>query len=204
MDACGGPIWNWPDCCPRSRLTRRCRPDSITLRAVRVRVTQKGFRTRVLIVITTLLDPVAYPAWELAELYRRRWQAELHLRSLKTHMQMEHLRTKHPETVRKEFATFLIAYNGVRRVAAEAARQVGASAWSISFKGTLQALNEFLPRLHGMSRQQWLDHLMKTTEQIRVDRRDRIEPWATKQRPKEYPVLQEPRSRYKSRMQRRR
>lgn len=179
-------------------------PETITLRAVQVRVAQAGFRTRVLIVITTLLDPVAYPASELAELYRRRWQAELNLRSLKTHMQMDHLRTKHPESVRKEFAMFLIAYNCVRRVAAEATRDAGVRPWSISFKGTLQTLNEFLPRLHRMHPQEWLDGLVGTAEQIRVDRRDRIEPWATKQRPKEYPVLKEPRSKYKSRMQRRR
>ena len=43
-------------------------PDTLTLRAVRVRVAQRGFRTRLVIVLTTLLDPVAYPAAELAEI----------------------------------------------------------------------------------------------------------------------------------------
>lgn len=187
-----------------TRAEARQYPETITLRAVRVWVRQAGFRTRVLIVITTLLDPVAYPASELAELYRRRWQAELNLRSLKTHMAMEHLRNKFPETVRKEFAMHLIAYNCVRRVGAEAAGAAEVAAWSISFKGAQQALNEFLPRLHHAKLDEWLHHLVHTAAQVRVDRRDRIEPWATKQRPKEYPVLQEPRSRYKSRMQRRR
>jgi hypothetical protein len=37
-----------------------------------------------LVVVTTLLDQEEYPADEIAELYRRRWQAELNLRSLKT------------------------------------------------------------------------------------------------------------------------
>jgi putative transposase len=181
-------------------------PDSLTLRAVRVRVrvVQPGFRTQVLIVLTTLLDPVAYPSSELADLYRRRWQAELNLRSLKTHLGMEHLRTKQPKMVRKEFAMHLLAYNCVRRVGAEAAREGQVPAWSISFKGSQQALNEFLPRLHHTRLQEWLDHLVHTAQQIRVDRRDRIEPRATKQRPKEYPVLSEPRSRYKKRIQGRR
>ena len=175
-------------------------PDTLTLRAVRVRVSQPGFRTRVLIVITTLLDPVAYPASSLAELYRRRWQAELNLRSLKTHLGLEQLRTKHPETVRKEFAMHLTAYNCVRRVGAEAAHTAEVAPWSISFKGALQALNEFLPRLHHTPLDLWMEHLLHTAQQLRVDRRDRVEPYATKQRPKEYPVLKEPRSRYKSRM----
>jgi hypothetical protein len=179
-------------------------PDTLTLRAVRVRVMQPGFRTRVLIVLTTLLDPVAYPASELAALYRRRWQAELNLRSLKTHLGMEQLRTKRPDMVRKEFAMHLLAYNCVRRVGAEAARAGQVPAWSISFKGSQQALNEFLPRLHHTRLEEWLGHLVYTVQQLRVDRRDRIEPRATKQRPKEYPILHEPRSRYKSRMQARR
>jgi IS4 transposase len=50
------------------------------LREVRIHVTQKGFRTRRLVVVTTLLDPEQYPAEEIAALYRQRWQAELNLR----------------------------------------------------------------------------------------------------------------------------
>ena len=175
-------------------------PETLTLRAVRVRFTRPGFRTQRLIVLTTLLDPKAHPATELAELYRRRWQAELNLRSLKTHMGMELLRTKHPETVRKEFLMHLIAYNCVRRLAAISAHTTHVPPWTISFKGALQTLNEFLPRLHHTPYEPWLHHLVYTTQQIRVDRRDRVEPYATKQRPKEYPFLKEPRARYKTRI----
>ena len=48
-------------------------PDSLTLREVRVWVAQKGFRTKVIVVVTTLLDAEKYPAEEIAKLYRRRW-----------------------------------------------------------------------------------------------------------------------------------
>ena len=75
-------------------------PDSLTLREIRVHVEQKGFRTKVLIVVTTLLDPEQYPIKEIAQLYRRRWQAELNLRSLKIVLQMDHLRSKTPHRVR--------------------------------------------------------------------------------------------------------
>src|SRR5207237_846563 len=63
-------------------------PDELELREVRVYVTVKGFRTEVVVVVTTLLDAQAYTASDLAELYRMRWHAELDLRSLKTTLGM--------------------------------------------------------------------------------------------------------------------
>ena len=181
-------------------------PETLTLREVRVPVTIPGFRTREVIVITTLLDPVAFPAHEVAGLDRRRWQAELHLRSLKTHMEMDYLRTKHPETVRKEFFIHLLAYNLVRRVALEAALANHLEPWQISFKGTLQTLNEFLARFHRATVvEQWVESWLRTIAQIQVGHRpDRIEPYAVKRRPKNYPPLQEHRTRYKNRFQQKR
>jgi hypothetical protein len=133
-------------------------PQTLTLREVRVQVEIRGFRTKEVTVITTLLDNVLFPAHEITELYRRRWQAELNLRSLKTHMEMDYLRTKRPETVRKEFAMHLLAYNLVRGVAFEAAQTAGVEPWTISFKGTLQTTHEFLARFHhAASLNQWVD-----------------------------------------------
>ena len=93
-------------------------PDELTVREVRVRVIQKGFRTRSLVVVTTLTDAEQYPPEEIAVLYRRRWDAELHLRSLKIVLQMDHLRCKTPERVRNEFWTHLLGYNLIRGVMA--------------------------------------------------------------------------------------
>jgi IS4 transposase len=86
-------------------------PAFLTVREVRVRVQRRGFRTRRLVVVTTLLDAEKFPAAELAQLYRRRWQAELNLRSLKVVLQMDHLRCKTPHRVRNEFYMHLLAYN---------------------------------------------------------------------------------------------
>jgi hypothetical protein len=63
--------------------TYQALPEELELREVRVRVRQRGFRTQVIVVMTTLLDADAYTAEDLAELYRLRWHAELDLRSLK-------------------------------------------------------------------------------------------------------------------------
>ena len=74
-----------------------------------------------MIIVTTLLDPVKYTKEDLAELYRQRWNNERDIRSLKTVMQMERLRCKTPELVRKEIWTHVLAYNLTRTLMAEAA-----------------------------------------------------------------------------------
>ena len=52
-------------------------PESILMRELRVRIDKKGFRTKQFVVVTSLLNPVEYPAKELAGLYRARWHAEV-------------------------------------------------------------------------------------------------------------------------------
>lgn len=185
-----------------SREEAQALPAELTLREVRVRVTVPGFRTKSVIVVTSLLDARAYPAKKLAELYRRRWQAELNLRSLKTHMEMEQLRTKKPATIRKEFVMHLLAYNGVRRLTLEAARGSQQEPSQISFKGALQTLLEFLARLHQItSVSHWVDEMLNASAQIQVGRRpDRVEPRAVKRRRKDYPPLTEPRQKYRKRV----
>lgn len=175
-------------------------PDELTLREVRLRVAQKGFRTRSLVVVTTLTDAEKYPPEEIALLYRRRWQAELHLRSLKIVLQMDHLRCKTPERVRNEFWTHLLGYNLIRGVMASAARESGRLPWEISFKGTLQTLNQFLPiLLSRISNEAWCKALLTAVAtHIVANRPDRFEPRLVKHRPKPYSYLSKPRRSYKS------
>ena len=175
-------------------------PDELTLREVRVRVVQKGFRTRSLVVVTTLTDAEEYPPEEIALLYRRRWQAELYLRSLKVIMQMDHLRCKTPERVRNEFWTHLLGYNLIRGVMASAALSSGCPPWEISFKGTLQTLNHFLPiLLSRISSEAWCNALLiAVATHVVGNRPDRFEPRLTKHRPKLYGYLRKPRQSYKS------
>ena len=82
---------------------------------VRFTLAVPGFRAQSVTLVTTLLDPVAYPAEELARLYARRWHIELWFRDLKTSMGMEVLRCKSPKMVHKELEMFFIAYNLIRR-----------------------------------------------------------------------------------------
>jgi len=174
-------------------------PDELRLREVRIRVVQKGFRTQSLVVVTTLLDAEKYPPEEIALLYRRRWQAELHLRSLKIVLQMDQLRCKTPERVRNEFWMHLLGYNLIRGVMAAAALQSGKSPWEISFKGTLQTLSQFLPiLLSRISSEAWCEALLAAAAtHIVGNRPDRIEPRRVKRRRKHYQYLCKPRHNYK-------
>jgi hypothetical protein len=175
-------------------------PDELVLRELRVRVRQRGFRTRQLVVVTTLLDAQEFAADEIAGLYRRRWQAELQLRSLKIVLQMDHLRCKTPHRVRNELWMHLLAYNLVRRVMALAAIQAQLEPWQISFKGALQTLHQFLPLLMFCTTPDTgCDALLAGVATHLVGQRpDRYEPRGVKRRPKLYPRLQKSRADYKN------
>jgi len=183
-----------------SREQYRALPDTLTLREVRVLVAQKGFRTKRLIVVTTLLDAELYPADEIAVLYRRRWQAELNLRSLKIVLQMDHLRCKTPHRVRNEISMHLVGYNLIRQLMAAAACQAGREPWTISFKGALQTINNLLPALAtNLSTDAWCAAVLKAIATHVVGQRpDRIEPRVRKRRPKNYQLMNKPRSDYQT------
>ena len=109
-------------------------PEYIQVRIFRVPLKQNGFRTQTLWIATTLLDPVAYPAKRIAELYRMRWDIERSFRDLKTTMAMEELRCRTPAMARKELLAYLVAHNFIRCLEAEAATRHGAPRHRISFK----------------------------------------------------------------------
>ncbi len=174
-------------------------PDELTLREVRIHATQKGFRTKSLVAATTMLDAEAYPPAEIALLYRRRWRAELHLRSLKIVLQMDHLRCKTPERVRNEFWSRLIGYNLIRGVMVAAASQSGRSPWEISFEGTPQTLDRFLPILLSRisSETRCTALLTAVVTHVIGNRPDRFEPRLRKRRPKPHEHPREHRRNYK-------
>ena len=184
------------------KLYRRL-PDMLSIREVRVEVSQKGFRCRQLQLMTTLLDPQVYHQEELATAFRCRWHAELDLRSIKHVMQMDVLRCKSPAMVRKEIWMHLLAYNLIRTLMAQAAATVGVDPRDLSFKGTLQTLVAFAAA--GWScpqrRNQLYAAVLRAVATHRVnDRPDRVEPRAVKRRPKKQVYLNEPRSVAKARL----
>jgi len=178
-------------------------PDTLSIRETRVEVSQKGFRCRHLLLVTTLLDPQVYPRQELAMAFRSRWHAELDLRSIKHVMQMDVLRCKSPAMVRKEIWMHLLAYNLIRKLMAQAAAVVGVCPRDISFTGTLQTLVAFAAAgwsCPERSRELYAAILRAVATHRVNDRPDRVEPRAVKRRPKRRPYLNEPRSIAKARL----
>jgi hypothetical protein len=180
-------------------------PRWLCLRAVRVEVRQAGFRTKRYVLVTTLTDATRVTRADLADLYRRRWQAELYLRSLKATLQMDVLRAKSPEMVRKEIWAHLLVYNLVRALMVQAAVVAAVRPDEISFTGALQTLNAFLPELRAAQtpgdRQALREVLLWAISEHRVgDRPDRYEPRKVKRRPKNFARLQEPRGQAQERL----
>lgn len=130
------------------------------------------------------------------ELYRRRWQVELHIRRLKTQMTMEHLRCQTPAMVCKEVLCHLIGYNIVHAAIIAAALKFQRCLNKLSFTGTLQAIEEFASYLRRRA-SRYLEHwecVLTTIAQITVgNRANRKEPRELKRRPKQYKLMQTPR-----------
>jgi hypothetical protein len=182
-------------------------PESITVREARIRVAQPGFRTKVIVVVTTLLNPQETTKEDLATLYRARWNNELDLRSIKSTMQMGELRCKTPELVRKEIWTHILAYNLIRTIMAQAAARHDVVPRSISFKGSLQTLDAFQPLIKLRAdrdmtyRLQIYQHLLDAIITHRVaDRPNRYEPRLKKHRRNNYDYLTKPRAELKRKM----
>jgi hypothetical protein len=174
-------------------------PRTLALRQIKVVVDRPGFRTKEFHIVTTLLDPIAYPASELASLYLRRWEAELFFRDIKTTMSMDVLRCKTPEMIRKELLMHFIVYNAIRRLIYEAAKRNGADRFRISFKGALQSLRQWEPHLsQGHLKRKERLHLIGilydaiTGHPVPL-RPDRREPRCLKRRLKPYQLLSAPR-----------
>lgn len=182
-----------------NRRTYKALPKTLELRIVRIHIVQPGFRTESLVLATTLLDAEEITGPGLAEVYRVRWHAELDLRAIKVTMQMDVLRCKTPEMVRKEIWTHLLAYNFIRTIMAQAAAGVGVPPRELSFSGALQTFNAFRPILQTVATADqysklWCIMLVAIGRHRVGQRPDRVEPRAVKRRPKTYKLLTVPRN----------
>lgn len=182
-------------------------PEFLEVRELQIQVLQRGFRTKKLVVVTTLLDPEEYSKRDLSQIYRACWNHEIDLYSIKETMQMGILRCKTPELVRKEIWTHILAYNLIRTVIAQAADRHEIEPRTISFKGAIQTLEAFQPLIDYQGnrgclfRAQHYKRLLNCIATHRVaDRPDRFEPRLKKRRPKHYAFLRKPRNVIKTKM----
>lgn len=173
-------------------------PAQLTVRVLRFKLCNPGYRPASVTLVTTLLDPRQYPAQALAQLYARRWKIELWFRDIKSSMGMEVLRCKTPQMLRKELEMFFIAYNLIRCLIVQAGTCNDVALDRLSFKGTVDAVRQFsLAIAQARSKKQQRRLLVGLLEVIARDqvpeRPGRSEPRAVKRRPKAYQLLNRPR-----------
>lgn len=182
----------WMDQATYDRL-----PDVLHVRKVRVQINQPGFRVESLVVVTTLTDSDAYTSADIAELYHKRWLAELDIRSIKCSLGMDVLRCQTPDMVRKEIWTHLLAYNLIRQAMLEAALAAGKSPRQLSFTAALQKVAASWQTIatcaDGIVVNVIAIHLQHIAGHQVGHRPGRVEPRAKKRRPKPHKLLNKPR-----------
>ena len=171
-------------------------PEELAIRLVHFRIEVRGYRTRSVIVVTSLLDETAFPNAAIAELYGLRWQIELHYRQIKTNLALDVLRGLSPAMIERELWMHALAYNLVRALLLETALAHAVPIERLSFKGTLDALQAWAER--ALSSRRHRRHARDTllarlaADQVPL-RPGRNEPRARKRRPKDFQLLNRPR-----------
>ncbi len=175
--------WFKPKQCPKWMSEEQFAelPESITVRELRYRITQPGFRCEVMTLVTTLLDSDCYESDAVATLYLDRWRIETAFGHLKTTMGMDVLRCETLDGVLKELHVFCLVYNLVRLAMLEASRRQGVPPERISF---VDALRWLATAAEGDS---------LPTLVVNPHRPNRLEPRVLKRRPKSYPLMTRPR-----------
>jgi hypothetical protein len=174
-------------------------PQTLPVRLIRVIIETPGFRTRFVLLATTLTDATLYPADALRELYGRRWNIELHFAQIKTVLQLDVLRCQSPGMIAKELQVHLIAYNLVRALMQKAAHLHEVPLERLSFKGSLDTLRHWAAAIHASSKtpRKQAELINRMLAAIASDpvpfRPGRSEPRARKRRPKTYQLLTQPR-----------
>ena len=191
-------LWQRPNK-PRGMTGEQYRryPETLLMRQVPVDAHDRNNRAEQFHVITTILD-ASIDGGQFGDLYERRWEGEVDIRSIKATMQMDILRCKTPEMVRKEIWAHLLAYNLLRTAMAVAASENGIEPRQVSFKGAKQALTAFAPKIEAArpeGRTALIDAMLRVMAYHRVrDRPGRWEPRARKRRPKPGARLTQPRA----------
>lgn len=172
----------------RSKVDRDKDRHGIKVRIIEYRLNDPGRpgsheRHRLL---TTLLSPTTDPAKKLIELYHQRWEIEITIDEVKTHLRERPvLRSQTPAGVIQEIEGLLLAHYVVRALMAEAAKTEGIDPRRLSFTGTLKILRCRMtecPKDVRGQREWYKDLLREIAAEKLPPRRDRINPRVIKRK----------------------
>jgi hypothetical protein len=176
-------------------------PQTIQVREFSIEIEgRKGGKERVT-VVSTITDP-SIPQKELSDLYWKRWNCELDIRSIKHSMHLDVIRCKTPAMVRKEIWAHVLAYNLLRGTMVESAKRNDVLPRQISIKGTMQAVESFTPAMMAIDGNTALyDAFLVTVAAHRVGNRPgRLEPRLKKRYPAWNSYMHKPRAKYRRRL----
>ena len=136
-----------------SEKDRRHKANGVQVRVVEYRLEGIAEAEPLYRLVTTILDPAAAPAVELAALYHERWEIETALDELKTHLRGASmvLRSKTPELVRQEFWGLLLTHFAVRGLMHEAALRADEDPDRLSFLHAVRVVRRKLPLFVALS-----------------------------------------------------
>ncbi|MDH5263098.1 MAG: IS4 family transposase [Gammaproteobacteria bacterium] len=184
-------------------------PETLVLREIRYNIVEPGRRTQTIDVITTLIDAGEYTKEDIAELYGFRWNSELDIRSIKSSLNLGHVRCKSPEMVHREVWTTILGYNLIRTTAAGAALLHDKQPRQISFTSTCQYVLASWMQLSGglvdaSSLEEYLLLMLKQIAACEVaNRPGRLEPRVLKRRRHGYKLMPKSRAELRKEMRER-
>lgn len=171
-----------------SRAAYDALPDTLVVRELRYRIRRRGYRTRTVTLVTTLLDAERYPKAELAELYYRRWQAEVNLRDLKETLGLRVLRAQTVAGVEREVLALALLYNLLCAVRTVIAVHLETEPVRVSVLDVLRLLCV------------GLDRVVDPAIVLNPDRPGRVQPRVVKRRPLGYSRMTRPRRELKRKL----
>jgi hypothetical protein len=184
----------------------RSLPEQLELREVKYVISEPGRKQSPFVVVTNMLErsgDEGVSAQDMADLYGFRWNVELDIRSIKTHLNMDFMRCKSPPMVHTEFWMKLLAYNLIRMTGGLAAKQESILPREISFVSTCQFIlsNWDIACFSNPNRNGFIRQFLRCIAQCRVGHRPgRIEPRCIKRRRDQYPLMVEPRNQLRRRL----
>jgi hypothetical protein len=146
----------------RAEADRDDLPDSVKVREFEIEIEDRKGGKQSAVIVTTMTDP-SLTRKEISDLYWKRWNCELDIRSIKHSLHMDILRCKTPDMVRKEIWCHLLAYNLLRGTMVASAKQNGVLPRQLSVKGTMQAVESFTPAMMAIDGSDVLYNAMLTT-----------------------------------------
>jgi|GEM_PF-1807225 len=172
--------------------------------------TSRRYTQQPFFIVTTMLDAKGENAItkdEISELFGFRWNVELDCRSIKSNMNLAHVRCKSPEMVHRWFwITMLLAYNRIRTKIALAATLADMTPRQISCTSACQFVLGGWQEICRIANSAVLEvycrkMLLSISQCVVVDRPRRFEPRVVKRRRDQYKRMSQPRATLRKRLE---